>query len=244
MGPKMRMTQVSCVEKLSPHMIRIIVTGKSLSDFPINKESAHIKAIFPNPESNDSKPKLGIYLGFKKWMRTYTVRKFDPQRLELTLDFAVNDHQGLASNWAANAKPGDYLGIAGPGDVKHTDIHAARHLFFGDLTALPAIASTLENLPDNANGAAWIQVPDNLDIQKLSSPAGIKVNWLVTQNKHTDDFLDGLKKQPRELADTAIFIAAEASIVRALKGHLNDHCQYDKSKLYASAYWTSKKKAA
>jgi NADPH-dependent ferric siderophore reductase len=244
MGPKMRMTQVSSVEQLSPHMTRIIVTGESLSDFPVNKESAHIKAIFPNPESNQPQPKLGIYLGFKKWMRTYTVRKFDPLRLELTLDFAVNDHQGLASNWAANAKPGDYLGIAGPGEVKHTDADAPRHLFFGDLTALPAIASTLENLPENANGAAWIQVPDDLDIQQIAKPAGIKVNWLVTQNKQTGGFLQALQNEPRDLTDTAIFIAAEASIVKALKGHLNNHCQYDKSKLYASAYWTSKKKAA
>ncbi|WP_348350235.1 siderophore-interacting protein [Paraglaciecola sp.] len=60
--------------------------------------------------------------------------------MQLTLDFAVNDHQGLASNWASNAVPGDHLGIAGPGGSKHPDLYAESHLMFGDITALPAIA--------------------------------------------------------------------------------------------------------
>ncbi|MFT2089926.1 siderophore-interacting protein [Paraglaciecola sp. 2405UD69-4] len=240
MGPKMRMAQVSSIEDLSPHMRRITLSGDSLLDFPSDKKSAHVKVIFPNPETPNTPPKLGIYLGFKKWMRSYTVRYFDGENL--TLDFAVNDHQGLATNWAANAKVNDYVGIAGPGEVKHTDYQASRHLFFGDLTALPAIAATLEQLPKTAIGHAWIQVPTEQDIQTLSHPAGVNVKWLVTKNKLTDEFLKALQAQPNDLTGTAIFIALEASIVRQLKTHLNEHCEYDKSKLYASAYWNKKQK--
>ena len=241
MGPKMRMTQVLSVTDLSPHMKRIVVTGNELKDFPNDKKSAHVKAIFPKPNAANKMPKLGMYFGFKNWMRSYTIREFDPQNLQLTLDFAVNDHEGLASNWAANAKPGDYLGIAGPGDAKHPDLYAESHLMFGDITALPAIASILELMPDNAKGQVWIQVPEALDKQTLSAPANMAINWLVTHDKLTDDFLLALKVQTTELQNTAIFIAAEASVVRQLKEHLNDHCQYDKTKLYASAYWNHKK---
>ncbi|GAA6183466.1 MULTISPECIES: siderophore-interacting protein [Aliiglaciecola] len=241
MGPRMRMTTVKSVIDLSPHMRRIVLAGDELVDFPNDKKSAHVKAIFPNPNSPQKMPKLGMYIGFKKWMRSYTVRDFDSVNSQLTLDFAVHDHQGLASNWAANAKPGDYLGIAGPGDTKHPDLNAANHLFFGDITALPAIAGTLEQLPKNAQGKAWIQVPELSDKQALDAPEGIKINWFITPDKLTKDFLSALSSQPRELRDTAIFIAAEASIVRQLKAHLNEHCQYDKNKLYASAYWNQKK---
>lgn len=241
MIPKMRMTRVESVMDLSPHMKRIIITGDELLDFPDDKKNAHVKAIFPNPDAVDKMPKLGMYFGFKKWMRSYTIREFDKINLQLTLDFAVNDHQGLASNWASNAQPGDHLGIAGPGDTKHTDLFAESHLFIGDFTALPAIAATIEQLPDNAKGAAWIQVPDELDIQDFTAPKDIKINWLVTPNKLTDDFLDALASQPKNLLNTAIFIATEASVVRQLKSYLQEHSQYDKKLLYASAYWNKKK---
>ncbi|WP_166738776.1 siderophore-interacting protein [Psychromonas algarum] len=239
-APKMRMTQVLSIEDLSPHMRRIFLTGESLSDFPENKESAHVKAIFPDPNSDDNKPKLGIYTGFKKWMRSYTIRAFDLTHLTLTIDFAVNDHEGLASSWALRAQVGDFLGIAGPSEVKHTDLSASQHLFFGDITALPAIAATLENLPNASIGDAYIQVPDQQDIQNLIKPSAINVHWIVTRDKFTPLFLKGLKSQGNDLSSTAIFIATEAGVVRQLKEHLNQYCEYDKSKLYASAYWNKK----
>ncbi|MBU2872178.1 siderophore-interacting protein [Colwellia sp. E2M01] len=241
MGPKMRMTTVTSVTELSPHMKRIIVSGDDLKDFPEDKKSAHVKAIFPDPNSAHKTPKLGLYFGFKKWMRSYTVREFNKERLELTLDFAVNDHKGLATNWAVQAKPGDKLGIAGPGEPKHTNLQEDNHLFFGDITALPAIAATLEQLPASAKGKAWIQVPTELDKQSFIAPKDIEINWLVTPNKLTDKFLNAFAAEPEDLMHTAIFIATEMSIVKQLKQHLQTHCNYDKKKLYASAYWDMKK---
>lgn len=241
MTPNMRMTQVLSVNDLSPHIKRIVLTALSLSDFPENRESAHVKVIFPNPSSNNSKPKLGLYIGFKKWMRSYTIRAFDKINLTLTIDFAVNEHQGLASNWALQAKVGDYLGIAGPGEVKHANLVSNKHLFLGDITALPAIAATLEKLPKDAMGHAYIQIPDKKDIQRLKIPKMVEVHWIITTNKLTSLFLEGLVSRGDDLSDTAIFIAAEASIVKQLKGHINKNCQYDKSMLYASAYWNQKK---
>lgn len=241
MGPKMRMTQVKSIQDISPHMRRIVVTGKSLDDFPSDRKSAHVKVIFPNPSKESGKPKLGLYPGFKKWMRSYTIRGFDRETGELSLDFAINDHKGLASHWAENAKIGDYLGIAGPGDVKHTNMEAKHHLFFGDLTALPVVAATLEMLPADANGKAYIQVPTELDIQELQKPEGVVVQWLITENKMTERFLTALSAEPKSLVDSSILIAAEASVVKQLKSYLNEHCEYDKKHLYASAYWNCKK---
>ncbi|MDB2373155.1 siderophore-interacting protein [Psychrosphaera haliotis] len=237
----MRMTQVTSVTKLSPHMTRIVLGGNDLKDFPTDKNSAHVKAIFPNPKATDGKPKLGMYIGFKKWMRSYTIRDFNAERFELTLDFAVHDHKGLASNWAENAKVGDYLGIAGPGETKHTNLNAKDHLFIGDLTALPAIAATLEDLPTNAIGSAWIQVPTSSDIQQIQAPSGIALNWIVTSDKLTPEFGQALATQRKDLSETAIFIAAEASVVKALKSQLNDNHDYNKKNLYASAYWNQKR---
>lgn len=241
MAAKSRMLKVSAVQHLSPHIKRVTLTGDELSDFPVNKESAHVKVIFPQPGAKDNKPKLGMYFGFKKWRRSYTVSQFDQQKLALSIDFCINDHQGLGANWAQQAKPGDYLGISGPSGLKHTDFMAKQHVFFGDMTALSAIAATLAKLPEQAKGYAWIQVASEQDIRTLSAPCGIQVNWFVTEHKQTPQFLTAVQSLPADLRDTAIFIAAETSIVKQLKKYLSQHCQYDKKKLYASAYWNAKK---
>lgn len=238
----MYMTQVLSVHQLSPHMKRIVLTSDDLSSFPENRESAHIKVIFPNPNSKDLKPRLGFYFGFKKWMRSYTVRAFNKRTSALTIDFAVNDHQGLASNWANTAKIGDYLGIAGPSERKHTNLNAHKHLFLGDFTALPAIAATLEQLPSTATGHAFIQVPHKQDIQQIVVPNGLKVSWLVTTNKLTDQFHQALIQVGNNLNGTAIFIAGEASLVKQLKTHLKKNCDYNKANLYASAYWNQRRR--
>ncbi|MEP1445201.1 MAG: SIP domain-containing protein [Paraglaciecola sp.] len=96
-------------------------------------------------------------------------------------------------------------------------------------------------MPDNAKGEVWIQVPEELDKQNLVAPANMLINWLVTPDKLTGDFLLALSSQTTNLNNTAIFIAAEACVVKQLKAHLNEHCHYDKPKLYASAYWNRKK---
>lgn len=241
MTPTMRMTTVASVIDLSPHMRRIIVTGDELADFPDDKKGAHIKALFPRPNAETKMPNLDLTSGFRQWMRSYTIREFDKHKRQLTLDFAVNDHQGLAGDWAANAAPGDHLGIAGPGNIRYPDKQARCHLLFGDITALPVIAATLETLADDARGHAWIQVPETSDIQQLNAPEHMEVHWLVTPNKLTNQFVTALASMPSDLQETSIFIALEASIVKQLKSYLTEYCQYDKTKLYAGAYWNQKK---
>lgn len=232
---KMRMTQVARIKDISPHMRRIVLTGEDLNDFPSNQESAHFKAIFPKP--GQIKPKLGLYPGFKKWMRSYTVRAFDEYSKELSVDFAVNDHTGLATNWAINAKVGDYLGVAGPGDIKHTNYHAHWHLFVADLTALPASAAILEKLPRNAIGAAFIQIPTEDDKQLINAPEKIQLNWVINQQHNKNALLEQVEKFDWLDGEPAIFIAAESGQMQAIKKFLKTKPGYTKQQTYASGYW-------
>ncbi len=235
MSRKMRMTQVSAIEDISPHMRRIILKGDDLHDFPAEQESAHVKAIFPQPGQNQ--PRLGLYLGAKKWMRSYTVRAFDNHNKTLTVDFAVNDHQGLATNWASDAKVGDYLGIAGPGPTKHTDLNAAWHLMIADITGLPALAAILEKFPKNAKGSAFIQVPSKADTQAISSPKGIKINWLINSDPNHNKLLDEVMKVNWLAGVPSIFIATQSRHMKAIKAFVKKQPNYNKASTYASGYW-------
>lgn len=234
---KMRMTQVAQIEDISPHMRRIVLQGDDLNDFPTDKEGAHFKAIFPQP--GKIRPKLGVYLGFKKWMRSYTIRAFNSQQKELTVDFAVNDHEGLATNRAKNAQQGDYLGVAGPGETKYTDYHADWHLLVADLTALPAAAAILEKLPTNAIGNAFIQVPMEDDKQTIAAPKGIQINWIINDDLSKKSLLQELKNMHWLDGKPAVFVAAESSHTIAIKQHLKTKPSYSKEQTYTAGYWTA-----
>lgn len=231
----MHMTQVTSITDISPHMRRIIVTGEGLINFPLNHESAHVKVIIPRP--GQDKPRLGMYLGAKKWMRSYTVRHFDPKTSSLALDFAVNDHQGLATNWASNANIGDYLGIAGPGAVKHTNMHADWHLIVGDLTAVPAIAATVERLPSDAKGYVFIQIPSEEDKQDFTTPPNLNIKWIVHKSYSETLLLDEVKSVVPLEGKPAIFIAVEGRVMKSIKNYVKNFSEYSKSQTYASAYW-------
>ncbi len=48
-------------------------------------------------------------------MRTFTIRAFRREALELDIDFALHGDGGPASRFANEVKPGDLLAISGPG---------------------------------------------------------------------------------------------------------------------------------
>ena len=232
---KMRMTQVARTEDIGPHMRRIVLHGDDLSDFPTDQESAHFKAIFPPP--GQSKPILSILFGSKKWMRSYTVRAFNNQTKELTVDFAVNDHVGLGTNWAKSAHVGDYLGVAGPGEAKYPNYHADWHLLIADLTALPAAAAILEKLPRTAVGTAFIQVPTAEDKQIIDAPEGVDLVWVINHHLNKNALLEQIINLEWKEGSPAIFLATESNQMNEIKHHLKTNPSYKRELTYASGYW-------
>lgn len=235
MAPQVRIIEVERIERLSPHMQRIEFSGESLTDFPTQKESAHVKVIVP--DEGDYNPGWNYVHKYRKSMRSYTVRSFNAVQRRLVIDFAVNDHVGKISNWASSAQPGDKLAIAGPGGVKHKDFYADWHLFIGDLTALPAIAATLEMLPSNAVGHAFVQVPSEADKQELRKPQGIAITWLINKDRNVDMLENAVRSFVWPAGEPAIFLACEAKQVRKIKSWLRSQPSLKTGKLYDSAYW-------
>src|SRR5690606_21815632 len=78
--------------------------------------------------------------------RDYTPRLYDADAMELHIDFVLH-HSGPATDWAAAAKVGDYLGVAGPRGSFIIPHEFDWHLLIGDETAIPAIARRLFELP-------------------------------------------------------------------------------------------------
>ncbi|UJB72393.1 siderophore-interacting protein (plasmid) [Acaryochloris sp. 'Moss Beach'] len=216
-------------------MRRIVLRGNDLQDFPVGQESAHVKVIVPQP--GETKPKLEFNSGAKKWIRSYTVRAFDTEQHRLTIDFSVNNHSGIVADWAVQARPGDYLGIGGPGPVKHTDFSADWHLIVGDFSALPALAATVEKLPTSSKGYVLAQVPTVQDQQHIDVPPNMNFQWIVNPDVSCNELLKHIQKIDWMDGQPAIFIAGEESQMKAMHGYVKTQPGYTKTKTYASGYW-------
>lgn len=234
-----RLTQVTNVIDLTPHLRRIVLTGKDLRSFPSGEEGAHVKVVLP--AEGEQKPTLDLHGEKKPLMRSYTIKKYDPVTNLLSLDFVVNRHQGPATNWAAQAKKGDYIGIAGPGVKKISKFNAEAFLLVGDLTSINAVSAFAQSASVEANVQALLQVPSLDDVIKLDVGEHVSVQWLVEEES---ELSESVLKLANELPiDTQVFLGLEAMEVKKLMSILQDQLNIERSNIHASSYWTKGKRA-
>ena len=228
-------------EQLSPHLVRIVLSGGQFESFVTNDATdRYVKIYF-------AKPELGLTPPFDAALlretlapedlpvtRTYTVRDVDVDARTLTIDFVVHGDEGLAGPWADAARPGDLLSFSGPGGGYRPDPGSAWHLFAGDHSALPAIAAALESLPATAVGLAFIQVESASEILELAAPGGVRIQWLFgtdpAQLTTAVDAATWLPGRPQ------IFAHGERSAMKGLREVFRARGVL-KSELSLSGYW-------
>jgi len=159
---------VQSIVKLTPRMVRVVFTGAELAGFTWNGPAAHIKLILGPPGA----------AGERGLSRTYTPRHFDATRRELTVDFVLHG-EGPASTWAAQAQVGQSMLIAGPGRSYTLDAQAQWLLIAGDESAIPAIATLLEVVPDSLRTQVLIEVNDAADEFAIAPErSNVNLRWL------------------------------------------------------------------
>ncbi|WP_110206943.1 siderophore-interacting protein [Nocardioides daejeonensis] len=205
--------EVTRVELLSPTFVRIELGGPALADFGVDGPlmDQRIKLIFPNDagvlpplESDDHENWYAAWSALpdeeRGHMRTYTARKVigEGEQTRLVVDFVLHlapGASGPAARWAAAAKVGDRLAIVAPrrgydfGGIEFLPGTARSLLLVGDETAVPAVSAILEQLPANAIGTAFLEVPVSADILHLVAPAGVEVIWLPRNGQPHGDRL-------------------------------------------------------
>ena len=211
-------------------MLRLTLGGSELEGFPDDSHSAYIKLKMtsPPPES-DERPMI----------RTYTVRTFDADKLELDVDFVMHADQGPASDWAQSASPGDEMIILGPGPKKLVDYSADWFLLAGDMSALPAISANIEGMAADARGHVLLEIIDEADKQELDFPAGLNVQWIVNPHpdKENTHLLDAVRNVSFSEGRPSIWVAGEFNSVLAIRSYFKKDRGVDRHDLYVSSYW-------
>ncbi|UUM32344.1 siderophore-interacting protein [Vibrio japonicus] len=230
---KKRVTVVS-TQTITPNMQRIVLEGDELAQFPINCEGSYIKLLFNQEGGTDIS---ALNREERPVMRTYTIRRFSPQRKQIEVDFVrhtTNDLScGFAARWAVSAQVGDPISIVGPGSIQDMNIEADWFLMAADMTALPALSAKIEQLPENAKGYAVIKVASQEDRQPLNSPKGIEVKWIVGN----EDLAEQVKALPWLTGDVSVWSACEFDSMRALRQYFRNEKQVERQNIYISSYW-------
>lgn len=190
---------VTAVTPLTPHFVRVTLTGDELAEFSSVGLDQRIKVMLPIDGHGFSElPEDGDW--YAAWrdlpddrrnpLRTYTVRSFRPDARELDIDFVAHGDTGPASRWVSACRVGDELRIVGPrvpespeelptGAAEFDPGRANRILLAGDETAAPAICAILEALDVATVGHVFIEVPTDADRLPVRAPAGVEVRWIA-----------------------------------------------------------------
>jgi NADPH-dependent ferric siderophore reductase len=224
---------------LTPNMIRVTFAGSELEGIAEGCEGANCKLMLPEPGELREHFATRLANGPKPVTRTFTVRHYSAERSEMSIDFVAHGDNGPASGWATKARPGDFLGFAGPGTPKVTHFEADWYLVAADPSAIPVAAATLEAMPRDAKGVAIFEVTSAEDQQDIDMPAGIDAHWLVHANPQQPSTAQESALRAIDWPDGRVqtCIAGESGVVRALKSFVLKEKQVAKQDAYISGYW-------
>ncbi|WP_319529585.1 siderophore-interacting protein [uncultured Cohaesibacter sp.] len=217
---------VSEIKRLTPHMLRIELEG-DMEDFASGAPDDHIKLFF---EGSGPKPD----------MRDYTPRAFDVPAGRLTVDFAIHE-AGPATDWAINAKVGDTLDVGGPRGSAVINPVFDWWLLIGDETALPAIGRRVEESKAGTKLIVVAAIPSEDDKQSFETEADLTCHWVTRPLEKAAEvapMLDALKDIKLPQGKGFIWIAAEASVAKALRDYVLTTYNHPLECLKASGYWT------
>ncbi|WP_030243954.1 MULTISPECIES: siderophore-interacting protein [unclassified Streptomyces] len=238
-----RSAQVVRTERLTPHMQRVVLGGEGLADFAADTCTDHyVKLLFPPagvtyPEPFDLQ-RVRDEFPREQWpvTRTYTVRQWDAEHRELTLDFVIHGDEGLAGPWATRVQPGETVRFMGPGGAYAPDPEADWHLLAGDESALPAIARALETLPRGARAHAFVEVSGPEEEQKIDSD--VEVVWLHRGDRPLGEALvEAVRDLEFPEGRVHAFVHGEAHFVKELRHLLRVERHIAREDLSISGYW-------
>ncbi|MEU6367770.1 siderophore-interacting protein [Streptomyces sp. NPDC046931] len=240
---KAHSAQVVRTERLTPHMQRVVLGGEGLAEFATGGCTDHyVKLVFPAdgvtyPEPFDMQ-RIREEFPREQWpvTRTYTVRAWDPEHRELTLDFVIHGDEGLAGPWALRVQPGETVRFMGPGGAYAPDTGADWHLLAGDESALPAIAAALEALPEGAETYAFVEVGGPEDELKIDSD--VEVVWLHRGGRPVGEALvEAVRALEFPAGRVHAFVHGEAGCVKELRRLLRIEYRIPREDLSISGYW-------
>jgi NADPH-dependent ferric siderophore reductase len=227
----------------TPYLVRITLSGSDLNGLVINEPAASVRLLIPSPDTSDlviptwNGNEFLLPDGQRPTIRTFTPRRFDPERLELDLEIVIHEG-GAVSGWAREASPDDPAAISGPGRGYIIDRTAPAFLLAGDESALPALCQLLELLPaetpvqvhvEIVHPDARLELPDHprATVTWVDRPADAIPGDGLVASVTSADFATGAR----------VWAAGEAAAMHRIRRYLFEERGMARSLATVRGYW-------
>jgi NADPH-dependent ferric siderophore reductase len=238
---RVRRLQVRRVRQPAPRYQLITLGGDGLADFRSPSPTDHVGVIPPVhgevilPEVSGER--LMWPAGDRPPMREYTVRRFDPEAREIDVRILVHGG-GPVADWAVRAVAGDEVGVVGPRVSEVMPDGFANYLLVGDLTAVPAIARWLSELPEGATAQVLIAARSEEDVVELKCAQPISVLWSTEGGLPEADRLPSMLGALAPYSpDTFAWAAGEALAMRGVRRALLAKPELTGETVKITGYW-------
>ncbi len=229
---------VQRVQRLTPRMMRIVFGGPALAGFNWNGPAAHIKLIL-GP--------IGAEPQVRPLSRTYTPRHFDAARLRTDRGLRAARRGSRLHLGRPRPQVGQPMVIAGPGRCYAFDPQAQWLLIAGDESAIPAIATILEVVPDHVRTQVLIEVNDAADEFAIAAAACQREPALAAPAQrpleHGSAGTAGIELTAAVAAFEApagtgsVYVACEADAMRRIRRHLLVERALPREWVTTRGYW-------
>ncbi|WP_143537944.1 MULTISPECIES: siderophore-interacting protein [unclassified Rhodococcus (in: high G+C Gram-positive bacteria)] len=241
--------------EVTPGMRRIVLGGPQLREFsrdghrfPALRSEGFddfVRLFFP-AESNGTVVLPTQHERTVEWprdprpvTRNYTVRRFDPERAQVTLDFVTHD-TGIASTWGRRCRVGDSIPLLGPVRSGRAPADVDWVLLVGDETALPAVARYLDEATGDERIRVFVEVTDAQRELPLPTAAHAEITWV-----HRDGAVAGTG----DLLETAVrgaswwegtvfaWVAGESTAIKGIRRYLREDRALPPEMVEVTGYW-------
>lgn len=239
-----RATVVRIVD-LTPSLRRIVFGGAGLADFETTGGGDEYLRVLM-PAAGETEPVLpeiseGVFdygavdLGL---LRTYTVRDFDRETGEVSIDFVLHD-RGVATTWARAALPGDVVGLNTPTAMYDPPDALTWQILVADCAGLPALSRILENTPDRVRNRVVVEVPDEQHHIELPAHPRVEVTWVHGGNGHRPSRLDEVVRSLARPDGSGgyVWVVGESKALRGVRRYLRHELGLPASAYKAVGYW-------
>ena len=224
--------------QLTPHLRRIVLDASAMPDWHssgVPDEALLLVIADPNTGEVDLP---GEHNGFNyDRSRWYTVRRFDPESRELTIDVVGHD-VGLATRWARRALPGDPVGVSSVRNWYDRPADAQWQLLVGDITAIPAIGRMIDEQCASTPTIVRIEIADPRDEIAFGEGDNVRVEWVHNAGESKLDELVRSADTPDGPGYT--FAAGAAAATRAVRRYLRHELGQPARRYSVIGYWTAR----
>lgn len=205
--------------QISPHYLRLSFDAGAM----LARHSVHptmwIRMWFPN--------------GDKVHQRGYTL--VDPDAATDTFDVEFALHDGVASDWARAAEPGDTIEATVLGSrFAIPEPEPAGYVIVGDSASLPAINSLLAAIGD-APAQVFLEA-GHADDKNLPVAGGADVTWVDRKDAGLA-LIEAVRAAAFDAGDHFGWVASDNRTTRSVARVLHDDFRIPRKSLKAQAYW-------